>query len=203
MFQLSYYSFYLVMWKEDDPNMVTDYIREYVKQECSKNTMARELYENHIILVSDFGAKLSKLLGADALVVELASYLHDFSSIYQFDHHYDHTIPGVHRIDGLLRQFKFSDETIARVLEVIAQYNKPNPVEGASKEAVCLINADAMSQLSKPLFWLYFGYTVKNKSYNEGITSYLKWMESRWKIMMEPAKEMMAKEYEHLKRFKR
>lgn len=182
--------------------MVTDYIRGFVKQECSKTTLTKELYENHIILVRDYGAKLAKLLDADALIVELASYLLDFSSVYQFDHHYDHTIPGLRGIEELLRQFKFSDETISGVLEVIAQYNKPNPMKGASKEAICVINAEAMSQLARPLFWLYYGYAVKHKSYNEGIASYMQWMESRWEMMIEPAKEMMTKEYELLKRLK-
>lgn len=182
--------------------MVTDYIREFVKQECSKTTLTKELYENHIILVRDYGAKLSQLLGAEALVVELASYLLDFSSVYQFDHHFDHAIPGVQRVEGLLRKFKFADETIEKVLEVIAQYNKPNPMKNASKEAICLINAEAMSQLAKPLFWIYYGYTVKRKTYNEGISSYLQWMESRWELMIPQAREMMAKEYELIKRLK-
>lgn len=190
------------MGKEDDFKVVTDYIREFVKQECSKTTITRELYENHIVLVADYGARLSKLLKADSEVVELASYLHDFSVVYQFEHHYDHAIKSGNMIEGLLSQFKFPDETIRRVNEVIAQYDKATPSKEASNEALCLLNADAMSQLAKPLFWLYYGYTVKNKSYLQGIKSYLKWMDRQWEMMIEPAKEMMAKEYELLKGFK-
>ncbi len=178
--------------------MVTDYIREYVKEECSKSTQTKELYENHILVVAAYGARLARLLGADAQVVELASYLHDFSLIHDFEQPYDHGIKGSMLVDELLKQFKFSDDTIDQVKQAILSSSKPLSGKNVPIEAICLSNADAMSKLAKPFYWLYYGYANKKRTYKEGITVYLKWMDENWKAMVEPAKEMMADNYEFL-----
>lgn len=182
--------------------MITDYIREYVKEECSITTLTRELYDNHIKVVADYGAKLARLLGADAQVVELASYLHDFSAVHNFEHLNDHGIKGSKLPEDLLKQFKFSDQTISQVKDAIITHSKPPKGKITSDEAICLSNADAMSQIVKPFFWLYFGYTVKKRSYEECIKAYLKWMSNNWMIMIEPAKEMISEEYAFLQNIK-
>lgn len=182
--------------------MVIDYIREYIKAECDKATLTRELYDNHIVLVAGYGVKLAKILGADSQVIELASYLHDFSVIYDFEHPNDHPIKGAKVIDDLLKQFSYSEQTICQVKDAILAHSKPQNSRQMSAEAICLSNADAMSQLAKPVFWLYYGYTVKNRNYKDCIKIYAKRMEDNWKTMIEPAKEMMAEEYTYLKKLK-
>ncbi len=183
--------------------MVTDYIRGYVKEECSRSTLTQELYENHILVTASYGARLARLLGADTQVVELASYLHDLSLVHDFEQPYDHRMKGSIPVDELLKQFKFSEETIDQVKEAILLNTKPLSGKKASIEAICLSNADAMSKLAKPFFWLYYGYNHKKRSYKEGIAVYLKWMEDNWKTMIDPAKEMMTENYEFLKYLKK
>lgn len=182
--------------------MVTEYIREYVKEECSKTGLTKELYDNHIVVVADYGARLARLLGADAMVVELASYLHDFSAVHNFEHLNDHAINGSKMAEELLRQFKFSDEIVNNVMDAILTHSKPINNKKSSVEAICLSNADAMSQLSKPIFWLYFGYAIKKRSYNECIKVYMKWMEDNWATMIQPARDMMQEEYAFVKTLK-
>lgn len=182
--------------------MVTDYIREYVKAECSKTTFNHELYENHIKVVAGYAVRLAEILGADKLVVELASYLHDFAAVHNFEHANDHHIIGAKAAEELLYQFKFSDDIISQVKEALLMHTKPQSKNGASIEAVCLSNAVAMSQLAKPSFWMYYGFTVKKKNYNDCIRKYVKWMEENWQTMIEPAREMMSTEYAALERIK-
>jgi uncharacterized protein len=134
--------------------------------------------------------------------VELASYLHDFTTIHDFEHINDHPIKGAKVADDLLRQFNYSDEIIGKVKDAILYHSKPQNAKNISLEAICLSNADAMSLLAKPLFWLYFGYAVKKRNYNDSIQSYVSWMEDNWKSMIEPAKEMMAEEYAFIKKMK-
>ncbi len=182
--------------------MVTDYIREYVKTECYKETFTRELYDNHIVVVAEFGAKLAKILNADFQVVQLAAYLHDFSSVHNFELLNEHRVKEAKVADELLQQFNYSENIINQVKDTILKHSKPQNKKQLTAEAICLFNADAMSQLAKPLFWLYFGYTIKKRSYKECIEIYTKWMEDNWKNMIEPAREMMMEEYEFIKKLK-
>jgi uncharacterized protein len=185
-----------------DTKVITDYIREYVKAECSKTTFNRELYENHILVVADYGAKLAKILGADKQAVELASYLHDFAIVHNFEQSNEHHVKGAKVAEDLLIQFKYSDDIINKVRDAILMHLKPQNGKNVSTEAICLSNADAMSQLAKPLFWLYYGYTIKKKNYNDCIHTYIKSMEDNWQAMIEPAKEMMAQEYAAVQKLK-
>jgi len=179
--------------------MVTDYIREFVKQECKKTQLTMDLYENHILLVAEYGERLSKLLGADSLVVELASYLHDFSSVHNFDHKTDHSIKNPKLIQELLSKFKFSESVIKGVTETIMANSRP--INGkATIEAICLSNAEAMSQLAKPVFWMFFNNSAEQKPYKECVKTYIDWMESNWKTMISEARDMMAEEYAFLKK---
>lgn len=179
--------------------MVTDYIREFVKQECKKSQLTMDLYENHILLVAEYGERLAKLLGADSLVVELASYLHDFSPVHNFDHKNDHAIKNPKLIQELLTRFKFSDSVIKEVTETIMANSRPIN-EKASIEVICLSNAEAMSQLAKPVFWIFYNDGTGQKPYKECVKSYVDWMEANWKTMISEARDMMAEEYDFLKK---
>jgi uncharacterized protein len=183
--------------------VITNYIRELVKEEYSNTTITRELYTNHILVTADYGARLARLLGADARVVELASYLHDFSTVHEYEHSNSHTVKSSKKMDELLRQFKIPEDIISGVIEAVLNHSRPINSKKASVEAICLSNAEAMSQLSKPVFWLYYGYVVKKRTYEECIKVYIKWMEENWKTMIDPAKDMMTEEYAYLKKLQK
>ncbi|MCX7772965.1 MAG: HD domain-containing protein [Clostridia bacterium] len=183
--------------------MLKDYIREYVKEECSKSEAFRELYENHILIVAKYGVQLADLLGADAEAVELAAYLHDFSAVLDFEHINDHAIKGSKMADTLLRQFNYKEEKIQLVKQAIAHHSKPLKLNEGSLEAVCLSNADAMSQIAKPYFWLYFNFAVKKRSYEDGIKEYRQWMEANWQAMIDEARQIVEKDYEGVKQIKK
>ncbi len=180
--------------------MVTDYIREYVKEECNKSLKAKELFENHILVVTDYAVRLGRLLGADSLIVELSSYLHDFSSHHNFEHKNDHTLKGTKEIQDLLRQFKFSDDVIEQVLDTILANSRPYN-KNATKEAICLFNAEAMSLIAKPVFWIYYSNLINEnkRSYKDNVRVYLDWVEDSWKNMIDAARDMMTEDYASLK----
>lgn len=181
--------------------MVTDYIREYVKEECNKSFKAKELYENHILVVADYAVRLGRLLGADSLIVELSSYLHDFSTHHNFEHKNNHTLEGSKKIQELLRQFKFSEDVIERVSDTILANSRPYNNKNLSKEAICLFNAEAMSLIAKPVFWIYYSNLLneKKRTYKDNVRVYLEWVDENWKHMIDAARDMMSEEYASLK----
>lgn len=182
--------------------MVTDYLRGYVREECNKSLVTKELFNNHIRLVAEYGIKLAKFYNADIQIVELSSYLHDFTVIHNFEHPHEHAIKGSGIADSLLKQFKYSDDIISRVNSTIASHIKHKGGDFDSNEALCLYNADIMSQLSKPLYWIYYSHTVKGRDYEEGIKTYLSWVEGKWQTMTEYAQKMMQQEYALIKALK-
>ena len=181
--------------------MVTDYIRGYVREECSKTQLTRELYENHILVVVDYGTKLGRLLEADPLVIELAFYLHDFSPLHNFERKYSHNFKSSKSIEELLSKFKFPKNIIENICETISANASPVRRKNATKEQICLFNAEAMSLLAKPAFWLYYSNSIReNKmSYKDNLKTYIDWIEENWNNMIDEARDMMAEEYEFAK----
>lgn len=56
-------------------------------------------------------------------------------------------------------------------------------------------NADAISQIIKLPYWLYFAFNVRRLNFDEGKD----WLENRieinWHKMIEPARHMIKREY--------
>ncbi|NLM75620.1 MAG: HD domain-containing protein [Clostridiaceae bacterium] len=177
--------------------MVTDYIRGFVKEECNKNQLTRELYDNHILVVVDYGARLGRLLEADPLVLELACYLHDFSPHHNFEHKNSHNFKSSKSIEDLLSKFKFPKQIIEQVCETISANANPARIKNATKEQICLFNAEAMSLLAKPVFWLYYSNSIReNKmTHKDNLKVYIDWIEYNWNNMISEARDMMAEEY--------
>ncbi|NMA67001.1 MAG: HD domain-containing protein, partial [Clostridiaceae bacterium] len=159
--------------------MVTDYIRGFVKEECSKTQLTRELYENHILVVADYGAKLGRLLEADPLILELSCYLHDFSPLHNFEHKNNHSFKNPKNIEEFLQKFKFSNQIIEQVKDTILANANPIRSKNATKEQICLFNAEAMSLLAKPVFWLYYSNSIaeNKRSHKDNLKVYIDWME--------------------------
>lgn len=175
-------------------SLLANYIGEYVKGECQNSPLGKSLYENHFILVARYGLKLARKTGADPEIVELASYLHDFSVVLNIDTLQDHEIRGMEIAENLLTQFHYPKDKIEKVKICILNHSSPRRPNAASAEEVCVSNADLMSQIAKPDYWLQFYSSVINRF--DGRIRFSNLINDNWPLLVDPAKEMMREQYE-------
>jgi HD superfamily phosphodiesterase len=65
---------------------LTEAIKTFVRETCQQpeNAFGAAFFEQHILVVRDYGLKLAEVLSADPEVVTLAAYLHDLAAVQDF-----------------------------------------------------------------------------------------------------------------------
>ncbi len=177
--------------------MIAQVIREQVQRACEReeNIFGPAFFDQHLAVVAECAARLAQRLGGDSEVVELAAYLHDFSAVLDPATLLNHTQASADVARGLLAAQDYPAEAIERVAKCITSHQSPRRLGDASVEEVCISNADAMSRLERPAYWLYFAFRVHRLGFEEGRRWLLKLIESEWNAMVEPAKELVADRY--------
>ncbi|MCU7496535.1 MAG: HD domain-containing protein [Ignavibacteria bacterium] len=177
--------------------MLTESVKNYVNEECKKqsNVFGAAFFEDHVMLVADYSRKLAEKISADIEIVEISSYLHDISAVQDIKNLPAHNTLSAEVAERFLRAEGYRSERVEAVKRTIISHTVPLKLNGATPEEVCLSNADAMSQITRPVYWLYFVFSIRNLSYEEG----RKWIKARvennWTALIEPAKEIIEKEY--------
>lgn len=177
--------------------MIKELVKNYVHEECKKpnNMFGTGFFEEHVLIVADFSKRLAEKISADIEIVELSSYLHDIAAVQDIKALPTHSTLSAEAADKMLSSNGYDCERIEAVKRTIITHTTPLKLSEASPEEVCLSNADAMSQITKPAYWLYFVFSIRNLSYGDGCKWIRARVENNWKALIEPAKEMIEKEY--------
>lgn len=147
------------------------------------------------MVVAGCAARLAAPLHADPEVVELAAYLHDLSAVCDAGMLPVHAEAGAGLATRLLTERGYPTETVTRVAGAIALHSAPLEIGQASSEAVCLSNADAAGRILRPAYWLYFAFRVRNQAFAEGRRWLRTLLETQWRGLIEPAKELVGPQY--------
>lgn len=177
--------------------MIIDVVRDYTLTECFSinNVFGKAFYEEHIQVVVEYGEKLAKITGADEEIVMLSAYLHDISAVQDIGSMSRHNILGAEIAKELLEQNKYPPDKTELVEQAILSHSTPVKPEQGRMEEVCLSNADAMSQITNPVYWLYFAFEVRKLEYEAGKEWLTQKVESNWQALIDPAKQMIEEEY--------
>lgn len=172
-------------------------IREMVQQDCRReqNAFGPSFFEQHLAVVAEFGAALAKRLGADPEVVELAAWLHDISAVSNVATIPNHATLGGEIATQLLSEAGYPAGVIEQVAQCIRSHSTPIPVGSASPEEVCVSNADAISQIVRPSYWLYFAFCVRKCTFEEGRQWLQQRVQSNWTSLIDPARELALDQY--------
>ena len=143
--------------------MTAEEIREYVFNECnsSKNAFGRAFFEQHLSVVVEYARTLGKTLDADLEIVELAAWLHDIAAVQDVAALRRHPALSAEIARKMLLEKGYPSERTQRVAACIASHSAPVQIGGGRPEEVCVSNADAMSQVVRPAYWLYFAFRVR------------------------------------------
>jgi uncharacterized protein len=181
--------------------MIVEAIREYVAEACSssKNAFGPAFFEQHLSVVAGYGKRLGEALGADLEMIELAAWLHDISAVQDIAVLPKHPGLSAEIAQGVLQQHGYSPERIDRVARCIAAHSVPVQTGHGLPEEVCVSNADAMSQIVKPAYWLYYVFRVRRFNFAEGRDWLRQRVENNWAALIPPAREIVENEYRQVR----
>lgn len=181
--------------------MIVDAVKEYVTGECSssRNAFGSAFFEQHVLVVREYSALLAKALGADAEIVELAAYLHDMGAVSDFAALSRHPAAGAEIAQKVLQEQGYPAERTERVARCVMSHSSPVQMGGGLPEEVCLSNADAMSQITKPSYWLYYAFQVRQFGFAEGREWLRQRVESNWVALIPPARQLIEREHRQVR----
>jgi len=181
--------------------MITEAVREYVFNECrsSRNALGSGFLGEHLAVVVEYGGMLAGTLTADLEIVELAAWLHDIAPVQDIAALPRHPGLGVEIARTLLQGNCYPSERVERVSRCILSHSVPVQIGGGAPEDVCLSNADAMSLIARPTYWLYFVFKVRQLGFEEGRAWLLRRVESNWAALIQPARDIIQEEYRRTK----
>ncbi len=181
--------------------MIIEAVRERVFSECNngKNAFGQAFFDQHLLVVREYGGLLAKALGADAEIVELATYLHDIAAVQDITALPRHAVLSAEVARQVLQDHGYPGGRIERVARCILSHAAPVRIEKGLPEEVCLSNADAMSQVARPLYWLYYVFRVRQSGFAEGREWLRQRVENNWAALIPPARAIIEKQYRQAK----
>lgn len=181
-----------------DTKPVTLLIRDHVLNECRKesNQFTPAFFDEHILVVNDYAKKLAIITGADCEAVEIASYLHDISAVADITTLARHNAASAEWACGILTPLGYPGKSIEMVKKAILTHVSPLKPGSCTPEELCLSNADAMAQITRPTYWLFITYRILKLNYTDGKQWLLQRINNNWNAITEPAREIIAEEYD-------
>lgn len=182
--------------------MVKDHMKELVRNECNHpdSVFGSAFFEQHILVVRDYASRLSEQLGADPEILEIASYLHDISAIRDINALPNHHVLSAEFAESVLMGEKYDARKIEIVKKAILNHSKPVAIEDGSPEEVCLSNADAISQIINPAYWLYYVFSVRKMSFEQGLEWYRQKIDSNWNNLIQQGRDLIREDYERVRK---
>jgi uncharacterized protein len=183
--------------------MITEIVREHVFDACNsdKNVFGTAFFDQHVLVVREYSGLLARALGADPEIVELAAYLHDMAAVQDFTTLPRHPAAGAGIAQRVLQEHGYPPERIERVTRCVMSHSSPVQMGSGLPEEVCLSNADAMSQIAKPVYWLYYAFRVRQFGFAEGKEWLRQRVESNWVALIPPARDIIEREHRQVREF--
>ena len=181
--------------------MIENTIHDFVKTACQKqtNVLTDSFFKEHIALVVSYSKKLCDILNADKEIVSLSAYLHDISAVLDFKTLATHNLNSAEIAKELLSQNNYPKNKIEKISLCIVNHSSPVGLNDGTTEEICLSNADAISQIVNPGYWLYFAFKIRNLNYNDGKNWYLSRIDDNWSKLIDPAKKLIEPDYWRIK----
>ena len=178
--------------------MSGEFARDYAIQACRKpeNALDASFFDLHLKVVAFYAVALADTLGADREVVEIASYLHDISAVMDIKTLLTHPINSGDIAEKLLLSEGYPYEKTIKVKQRILRHASPEALGKGTAEEDCLSNADAMSQIAVPAYWLYFTFCARKQSFEDGFDWYRNRVEAGWKALVPQAKVLAEDKYQ-------
>ena len=173
------------------------FARDYAKNACESdsNIFGVRFFDQHLELVAHYAGLLADKLGADREVAVTAAYLHDIAAIFTPGRMSEHAVLGGEMVYKLLTDNGADEAFAAKVADCARTHSAPVKDGEGTLEQICVSNADAMTQIARPAYWLHYSFCVKKNPFTEGSEWLRGWITGSWTKMIPQAKELVIAEY--------
>lgn len=169
----------------------------YVKQVSKRpeNKLSESFYTEHILVVKKYALLLGKFYHIDTGLLRVAALLHDVSAMLDYQSILIHNIKSAEIAGNLLKQNGYQEEEIEIVKKCIEKHVVPLKESEGDIYSVILSNADAMAQIVRPEYWIYYAEQVKNLDKEAALKWYHDKVNNNWNGLIPVAREMIASDY--------
>lgn len=172
-------------------------VEREVEQACAAptNAFGYGIWTHHITQVVQFGRELSKRLGADTEIVELAALLHDYAGIKDVRLTDDHHLHSAAEARRLLTELSYPPERTEQVAACIVTHRASQGLVPETLEARCLASADAMAHIAQVPSLLHLAYVGKSLNVDEGAAWVVAKLERSYQKLCPEAKALIETRY--------
>jgi len=173
-------------------------IARIVEDACKKKTnyFGYRIWTYHILYVVKYAKLMAKKLNADIEIVEIASLLHDYASIINYDFYEDHHIHSANEAEKLLKRFDYPQDKIESVKDCIISHRGSKIKSKESKEALCLADADSMAHFDSISSLFYLAFFSHKMNIDEANNWLMQKLERSWNKLSSEAKKIIKDKYE-------
>jgi uncharacterized protein len=177
--------------------MLYNDLKNYIKEKClaPENLFQPAFFDLHLKYVENYALQLAKLFNADKDVVSVAAITHDLAAITDFSKLAQHASEGAIMVHDILADYPLTLEQKDKVYHCIETHSKPIHLGEDIPEAVCLSNADAMSQIAVPSYWMFYAFSVRKFSFLEGYDWYKQRVTNNWLSIVPEASDIIYDSY--------
>ncbi len=170
-------------------------VKEKVKaaNDSPKNKYGVSVWKYHLELVAGYALKLAKELKADAQVVELAAYLHDYAALLDAKNDKDHHILGAKEAEAMLSSLGYHLDKTKAVAECVLCHRGSVKLARPTLEAKIVASADAMSHFSCAPDMFYLAYNRHGLETEEGVAWLRGKLERSWSKIIPEGKRIIKK----------
>lgn len=172
-------------------------IKTYVEDACSQqdNFLTKSFYKEHVLVVYDYCTRLSSILSCDEETACVSALLHDISAVHDFKSLPTHNLDSARIAGEVLRGFNYPQLKIEKVKRCIENHMTPIALNEGASEDIVLSNADAISQIVNPSYWLYFAFRIRNLNFEDGIKWYSERITNNWNLLIDPARRLIENDF--------
>ncbi len=165
-------------------------LADLVEKAClsGQNAYGYGIWENHISPMVTIAHELSKLHGADAEVVRIATLLHDLAGIEDYSKAKEHHIHGATRARQILVEAEYPADKIELVEQSILHHRGSILMPKESAEERCLADADAIAHMMDLPSLFFVAYEKLGFDFEEGTVWVKQKIQRDWNKMSEIAR---------------
>lgn len=171
--------------------------RERMRTACeqAENLFGAAFFEEHVERVREFALELAPQVGADPEIVELAAYLHDAAAVADYSTVARHAEHGALLAAAFLAAHGYPADRAERVAQAIRSHSTPVDPAQSSPEEVCVSHGDAMAQIARPAYWIWYGATVRQLGFEDTRQWWRERVESHWSRLLPAAQATVEAPY--------
>lgn len=185
--------------RKDTYKEIVKNVKKIVEEECKKpaNIFGYGFFVYHIMSVVKYAKLLSKRLGADKEIVELAALLHDIGVVRgdKPNHH----ISGAREAERILKKFNYPQEKIEKIKHCIFAHRASKSIKRKTIEAECIASADAMAHFDEIPQLFESAFVRFKMNPEEGREWLLAKLERDWKKLIPEARKLVQEKRKAIK----